>query len=426
VCEQELGKRRPRATGSTLATAGRLVSRPADLPPIRSAFASTVSERHDTAMIGLEVPGRQFMVPRRRQARHALPRPFIFMAYCSAFIMNGMAIALAVFYGSYFSAETSVAWAIATATSIVFEFLLAQPLWLMLTAFVQVRLHLMKTIEDEQAGNRVHHNDDAERQIEGSPSLGERQQQCDSLDSLLEEEDIENIELPVIDLIPGNIHEILAERIEDFIRGLLNPSANSTYNFVRDVSEVEFRRACGMTGLDTQDERVTQLWQTLELDTEGRAKVREVFEKLALSQLDKLIAAFFLSLDIVGERVRSEEITRTLGGYMEDSQLQRLLTDDSDPMTFVDLRTRFAALADADNAGEFSQFEITEENDEIRRMLETQLSIVLSRMDMRGARRQVLLPKGRPYVVAKVADLEEIQPAVSVAPATKSTTPARE
>jgi hypothetical protein len=272
----------------------------------------------------------------------------------------------------------------------------------------------------------VHHNDDAERQIEGSPSLGERQQQCDSLESLLEEEDIENIELPVIDLIPGNIHEILAERIEDFIRGLLNPSANSTYNFVRDVSEVEFRRACGMTGLDTQDERVTQLWQTLELDTEGRAKVREVFEKLALSQLDKLIAAFFLSLDIVGERVRSEEITRTLGGYMEDSQLQRLLTDDSDPMTFVDLRTRFAALADADNAGEFSQFEITEENDEIRRMLETQLSIVLSRMDMRGARRQVLLPKGRPYVVAKVADLEEIQPAVSVAPATKSTTPARE
>jgi hypothetical protein len=42
-------------------------------------------------------------------------------------------------------------------------------------------------------------------------------------------------------------------------------------------------------------------------------------------------------------------------------------------------------------------------------MLETQLSTVLSRMDARGARRQVLLPKQRPYVVSNVADLDEIQ-----------------
>jgi len=42
-------------------------------------------------------------------------------------------------------------------------------------------------------------------------------------------------------------------------------------------------------------------------------------------------------------------------------------------------------------------------------MLETQLSTVISRLDVRGARRQVLLPRQRPYVVQSVSDLEEIQ-----------------
>lgn len=410
--EQEFGKRRPRATGTTLETAGQLVSRPAELPPVRSAFASTASERLETVGVGLQVPGKKF-APRRQQALRALPRPFISMAYCSAFIMNCMAMTLAVFYGSSFQEHTSVAWAIATTTSILFEYVLVQPVWIMVTAFIQVRLHLMKTVEDELAGNRVHHHDEAD-QLPPEPDAAPSQVQADDkiefdpLDAILQGEEIDTVELPVFDLIPGSIDDILANRIENFVAGLLAPSATSTYNFVRDVSEVEFRRACGTCGLDPNDERVTALWSELDLDERGRAQVRDLLEALALSALDKQIATFFLRLDVVDERVRAEEVQRVLGGYMEDSKVNELI-DGTDRFTFGGLRAKFNALIDTQLADQSLNMEIEEDRDDLARMLETQLSTALSRMDVRGGRRQVLLPRQRPYVVQNVEEVDEIE-----------------
>ena len=413
--EQELGKRRPRATGMTLETVGQLVSRPAELPPVRSAFMSTASDRLESVGVGLQVPGKKF-VPRRQQALRALPRPFIGMAYCSAFIMNGMAMTLAVFYGSSFQEHTSVSWAIATATSILFEYVLVQPVWLMVTAFIQVRLHLMKTVEDELAGNRVHHADDAEQLplepgAAASPNKADDGLEFDSLDAIAlpgDGEVIETLQLPVFDLIPGAIGDLLADRIENFVAALLAPSATSTYNFVRDVSESEFRRACGRCGLDPNDERVTDLWSELEVDDRGRAQVRDVVEALALSALDKQIATFFLRLDVVDERIRAEEVQRVLGGYMEDSKVHSL-TDGMDRFTFGELRAKVNALIDTELADQSLNMEIEEDRDDLARMLETQLSTALSRMDVRGGRRQVLLPRQRPYAVQNVEEVDEIE-----------------
>jgi hypothetical protein len=149
---EELGARRPRASGSTLQTAGQLVQRPADLPPVRSAFAETGSERDDTALVGLEIPGRKVhksVRAHKSPAHRALPRPFIFMAYCSAFVMNSMAVVLSVVYGSSFQAQTSVSWALACVTSLVVEYVLVEPLWILATAGIQVRTHLKRTVEEE-------------------------------------------------------------------------------------------------------------------------------------------------------------------------------------------------------------------------------------------------------------------------------------
>jgi hypothetical protein len=386
------------------------VSRPAELPPVRSAFLTTASERHETGGVGLEVPGKK-SAPRRQQALRALPRPFIGMAYCSAFIMNCMAMSLAVFYGSSFQEHTSVAWAIATATSILFEYVLVQPVSLMVTAFIQVRLHLMKTVDDELAGNRVHHHDDADQpppEAAAEGGLGDDTLQFDSLEAVLEGEALDTVELPIFDMIPGNIEDILASRVENLVAGLLAPSAAATYNFVRDVSEVEFRGACGSCGVDPTDERVTGLWGELEVDERGRAQVRDILEALSLSALDKQIATFFLRLDVVDERVRAAEVQRVLGGYMEDSKVHEL-TDDINHFTFGELRARFNALIDTQLADQSLNMEIEEDRDDLARMLETQLSTALSRMDVRGARRQVLLPRQRPYVVQNVDEVEEIQ-----------------
>jgi len=320
-------------------------------------------------------------------------------------------MSLAVFYGSSFQEHTSVAWAIATTTSILFEYVLVQPVSLMVTAFIQVRLHLMKTVEDELAGNRVHHHDDAEQPpleaaAEGGP--GDDKLEFDSLEAVLEGEALDTEELPIFDMIPGNIEDILASRVENLVAGLLAPSASATYNFVRDVSEAEFRGACGSCGVDPADERVSGLWGELEVDERGRAQVRDILEALSLSALDKQIATFFLRLDVVDERVRAEEVQRVLGGYMEDSKVQDL-TDESDRFTFGELRARFNALIDTQLADQSLNMEIEEDRDDLARMLETQVSTALSRMDVRGARRQVLLPRQRPYVVQNVEEVEEIQ-----------------
>lgn len=412
---EELGKRRPRATGSTLETAGQLVSRPSELPPVRSAFMTTASERNETAGVGLELPGRK-TAPRSQQALRALPRQFIFMAYCSMFVLICMAIALAVIYGSTFQSATSFAWGIATVTSVLFEFLLVQPLWLGVTAFLQVRLHLIKTVEEEWAGNdnRVHHHDEPreERVQEGGAVVEQGsggEQRFDSLNAVLEEDAIESIELPICDLIPGNIEDILADRLEVFIGGLLAPTSTSTYNFVRDVSNVEFSAACGACGMDQNDERISSLWNTFELDGRERAQVQSLLDAMSLSELDRHIATLFLRMDVVGGCVRGDEVKRTLGGYMEDSQVALLMPDSSERLTFGELRSRFGTLVDSKQVDESMDTEIEEDREDIVRMLETQLSTVISRLDVRGARRQVLLPRQRPYVVQSVSDLEEIQ-----------------
>jgi hypothetical protein len=222
----------------------------------------------------------------------------------------------------------------------------------------------------------------------------------------MEGDAIDSIGLPAIDLIPGKLEDILADRIGSFVNGLRAPSASSTYNFVRDVDESEFRRACSSCSLDTNDERITDFWGGLELDGRSRAQVRAIVDKLTLNNLDKHIATLFLKMDVVDEAVRGEEVQRLLGGFMEDRQVEQIVPEGSALLTFGELRSRFNALLDAEDS---AHMEIEEDRDDILRMLETQLSTVLSRMDARGARRQVLLPKQRPYVVSNVADLDEIQ-----------------
>ena len=412
VCEQELGKRRPRPTHTTLSTAGQLVSRPSDLPPIKSAFMSTASEGFETAGIGLEVPRGGKPAPRRQTALRALPRPFIFMAYFSAFVLGCMAITLAVVYGTMFQSATSTAWGIATVTSIIFEYVLVEPVWLMITAFIQVRIHLLKTVEDELTGNRVHHHDDAPDAARAQESVNDSQQNnmaepgFNSLEAVLEGDAVDSIELPAFDIIPGNLEDILADRIESFVSGLRAPNANSTYNFVRDVDESEFRRACAACGLNMNDERITDLWGNCELDDRGRAQVRAIIDMLTLNDLDKHIATLFLRMDVVDEAVRGEEVQRSLGGFMDDQQVEQVAPEGSALLTFGELRSRFNALLEVE---EHVHMEIEEDKEDLLRMLETQLSTALSRMDARGARRQVLLPKQRPYVVSNVADLDEIQ-----------------
>jgi hypothetical protein len=369
---------------------------------------------HETAGVGLEVPGGGMLhgAPRRQTTLRALPRPFIFMAYFSVFVLSCMAITLAVVYGSTFQSATSTAWGISTATSIIFEYVLVEPIWLMVTAFIQVRMHLLKTVENELAGNRVHHHDDepdaarAEEAVRDSQQNNAAEPGFDSLETVMEGDAIDSIGLPAIDLIPGKLEDILADRIGSFVNGLRAPSASSTYNFVRDVDESEFRRACSSCSLDTNDERITDFWGGLELDGRSRAQVRAIVDKLTLNNLDKHIATLFLKMDVVDEAVRGEEVQRLLGGFMEDRQVEQIVPEGSALLTFGELRSRFNALLDAEDS---AHMEIEEDRDDILRMLETQLSTVLSRMDARGARRQVLLPKQRPYVVSNVADLDEIQ-----------------
>jgi len=412
--EQDLGQRRPRATGSTLETAGQLVSRPVELPPVRSAFMTTASERNETAGVGLELPGRK-SAPQRQQALRALPRQFIFMAYCSMFVLMCMAIVLAVVYGNTFQSATSFAWGIATVTSVLFEFVLVQPLWLTVTAFLQVRLHLIKTVEEEWTSNttdnRVHDEPHEGRAQHGSvpEQVDGGQKQFDFLDSVLEEDAIEGIELPSFDLIPGNIGDVLADRLDAFIGGLLAPTVTSTYNFVRDVSFVEFKAACVASGMGHDDVRITELWSTLELDARERVQVRSLLETLSLSELDRHVATLFLRMDIVDECVLGDEVRHTLGGYMEDSQVALLIPDSGERLTFGELRSRFGTLIDSKQADASIEVDIEEDRDYIVRMLETQLSIALSRSDVRGARRQVLLPRQRPYVVQSVETLSEFE-----------------
>ena len=216
---------------------------------------------------------------------------------------------------------------------------------------------------------------------------------------------IGSIELPAFDLIPGKLKNILADRIGPFVNGLRAPNASSTHNFVHDVNESEFRRACVSCGLDTNDKRITDLWGSLVLDDRSRAQVRAIFDKLTLNNLDKHIATLFLKLDAVDETVLGEEVRRSLGGFMEDQQVGHIVPEGSALLTFGDLRSRFNALLDVEDS---AHMEVEQDRDYTLRMLETQLSTVLSRMDVRGARRQVLLPKQRSYAVSNVEDLDEI------------------
>jgi hypothetical protein len=90
---------------------------------------------------------------------------------------------------------------------------------------------------------------------------------------------------------------------------------------------------------------------------------------------------------------------------MEDQQVGHIVPEGSALLTFGDLRSRFNALLDVEDS---AHMEVEQDRDYTLRMLETQLSTVLSRMDVRGARRQVLLPKQRSYAVSNVEDLDEI------------------
>ena len=167
------------------------------------------------------------------------------------------------------------------------------------------------------------------------------------LDSVLEDAEAIDLDLPVPENLHGDIEGILADRIESFIGGLLSPSATTTYNFVRDVSEAEFRRACAACSLSASDQRVSELWRLVENDSDdrGRVTVKDIFDLLALSDLEKLVAVFFLKMDIVDGSVRAESVQSALGGYMEDSQIDDLVSE-VEALTFPQLRARIKALID--------------------------------------------------------------------------------
>ena len=228
------------------------------------------------------------------------------------------------------------------------------------------------------------------------------------LDSVLEDAEAIDLDLPVPEDLHGEIEGILADRIESFIGGLLAPSATTTYNFVRDVSEAEFRRACAACSLSANDQRVSELWRLVEneSDDRGRVAVKDIFDLLALSDLEKLVAIFFLKLDIVDGSVRAESVQSSLGGYMEDSQIDDLVSE-METLTFPQLRARIKALIDAQM--QVDDDDIEQDRDDVVRMIETQISTAMSRMDKRERKQQVLLPRQHPYVVQDVTGLEEIE-----------------
>lgn len=228
------------------------------------------------------------------------------------------------------------------------------------------------------------------------------------LDSVLEDAEAIDLDLPVPENLHGDIEGILADRIESFIGGLLAPSATTTYNFVRDVSEAEFRRACAACSLSARDQRVSELWRLVEneSDDRGRVTVKDIFDLLALSDLEKLVAVFFLKMDIVDGSVRAESVQLALGGYMEDSQINDLVSE-VETLTFPQLRARIKALIDAQM--QVDDDDIEQDRDDVVRMIETQISTAMSRMDKRERKQQVLLPRQHPYVVQDVTGLEEIE-----------------
>ena len=228
------------------------------------------------------------------------------------------------------------------------------------------------------------------------------------LDSVLEDAEAIDLDLPVPENLHGDIEGILADRIESFIGGLLAPSATTTYNFVRDVSEAEFRRACAACSLSASDQRVSELWRLVENDSDdrGRVTVKDIFDLLALSDLEKLVAVFFLKMDIVDGSVRAESVQSALGGYMEDSQIDDLVSE-VETLTFPQLRARIKALIDAQM--QVDDDDIEQDRDDVVRMIETQISTAMSRMDKRERKQQVLLPRQHPYVVQDVTGLEEIE-----------------
>ena len=228
------------------------------------------------------------------------------------------------------------------------------------------------------------------------------------LDSVLEDAEAIDLDLPVPENLHGDIEGILADRIESFIGGLLAPSATTTYNFVRDVSEAEFRRACAACSLSANDQRVSELWRLVEneSDDRGRVAVKDIFDLLALSDLEKLVAVFFLKMDIVDGSVRAESVQSALGGYMEDSQIDDLVSE-VETLTFPQLRARIKALIDAQMR--VDDDDIEQDRDDVVRMIETQISTAMSRMDKRERKQQVLLPRQHPYVVQDVTGLEEIE-----------------
>lgn len=228
------------------------------------------------------------------------------------------------------------------------------------------------------------------------------------LDSVLEDAEAIDLDMPVPENLHGDIEGILADRIESFIGGLLAPSATTTYNFVRDVSEAEFRRACAACSLSASDQRVSELWRLVEneSDDRGRVTVKDIFDLLALSDLEKLVAVFFLKMDIVDGSVRAESVQSALGGYMEDSQIDDLVSE-VETLTFPQLRARIKALIDAQM--QVDDDDIEQDRDDVVRMIETQISTAMSRMDKRERKQQVLLPRQHPYVVQDVTGLEEIE-----------------
>jgi hypothetical protein len=130
------------------------------------------------------------------------------------------------------------------------------------------------------------------------------------LGSELDQHDVDSIAVP-FEEIPGDIYDIIPARLEAFVDGLRGGSggpAAPTYNFVRDLSESEFGRACAACGVDPNGEMVRDFWGMLEVDSRGRAMVRDILDYFALSDLDKLVAQFFLKLDVVDQCARGDEI----------------------------------------------------------------------------------------------------------------------
>eukprot|EP00293_Proteomonas_sulcata_P006965 CAMPEP_0184315768 /NCGR_PEP_ID=MMETSP1049-20130417/85385_1 /TAXON_ID=77928 /ORGANISM="Proteomonas sulcata, Strain CCMP704" /LENGTH=567 /DNA_ID=CAMNT_0026634449 /DNA_START=171 /DNA_END=1874 /DNA_ORIENTATION=- len=369
--------------------------RPNILPPVRAAFSEDVMG--DTGLQEAPHPRKKGKVKPR--VAKLLPHSVIYLAYAISALVFCVSIAVATVHGTRLPPSTQYAFAIASVTTILFEFILFQPMLLFLQAFLEVRARLLRAMEAKKPEEPEPVEDVApqpQTPLRQQPELEVEQEPAIVHD--------ENVPMEIPGSPPEALEDEMSRQLADLVDAFIFAESS------RRIAFSELVNVLSTISVTPEDPRIQEFWTSIEHDQDELHRVDWVvmLQNLSRSEVEQALLSLFMKLGHIENECKIVDLRSAFKNLMTEPHLQTIIVEadsnDDGFASFEEVTAGFMRLMEVlqdeqdEDEDEDMVFDMLQSEAEvgIQNRVIRQIKAAISRLDM--SRSRSVAPRSRDLV----------------------------